>query len=302
MAQLNTSNLFGVVEPVVRKFFGAGKDRYPEEFSKVFDVSEGKEAVRHAMELGGPSTLPQKDENGAASALTFRQGPDQTYTWTVYAGQMSLSYELIADARTTVIKRTASALGNAMALTPEYLAAQYLDNAFSTSLSADGQAIYSTAHLIVGTQASNGSNKLSTAAALSETSMEDSMTQLMTIKGPDGLVTKVMPKLLVVPAALDITSKKIARSEKTLGSANNDPSMVRTSESGIKPFTFRYLSSNTQWHIKTDRDDGLFWEWAVKSQFIDDQAPVNMQKIYIGFMRCRFGIDDWRGLFGSNPS
>lgn len=301
---LNVSQLFGAVEPIVRKHYGLEKNRYKAEFSQVFDTEKGKEAVRHAMEFGGPGALPQRNENDTVAGLNIKQGPDQSYVWTMFAGQMTLSWELVRDAKYKAIARVAGALGNAMALTPEYLAALYLDNAFSTSgsLSADGAAVYSTSHLIVQTQASNGANKLSTAAALSETSLEDSITALMTIKGPDGLITKVMPEKLVVPAALDITSRKLAQSDKTLGSANNDPSMVKSGRSGITPFTFRYLSSSTQWHIKTDRPNGLFWEWDVEEQFMEDNAPTSLQKIYIGFMRCRYGIDDWRGLFGSNPS
>lgn len=301
---LNVSQLFGAVEPIVRKHYGLEKNRYKSEFDKVFDTSKGKEAVRHAMEFGGPGALVQRNENDTVAGLNIKQGPDQTYNWTMFAGQITMSWELARDAKYKAIARIAGALGNSMALTPEYLAALYLDNAFSTSgsLSADGAAVYSTSHLIVQTQASNGSNKLSTAAALSETSLEDATTQLMTTKGPDGLITRVMGEKLVVPAALDLTAAKIAKSKQTLGSANNDPNLMNSGARGYEPFTFRYLTSSTQWHIKTDRPNGLFWEWDVEEQFMEDNAPTSLQKIYIGFMRCRYGIDDWRGLFGSNPS
>lgn len=302
---LNTSQLFGAIEPVVRKFYGLQKNKYKPEYAQVFDVSEGKEAVRHSMEFGGPGQMQLKTENGAVSAMTIMQGADLTHTWNVYAGQIVLSWELVRDMKYRAIKTVAGALGRSMALTPEYLGAQFMGRAFSSTYSptADGKAMCATNHTIVGTNATTGSNTLATPAAYAEASMEDALTQLMTMPGPDGMPVQVNAERLVLPAALSILGDKYARSEKTLGSANNDPSYVKGAFTKA-PLTYRYMDSQStsNWFIKTDYDNGLFWEWDVKEEFMKDNSPTTMQEVYVGFFRCRFGIDDWRGIFGVNPN
>ncbi len=297
---LSSAQLWGAVEPVVRKHYGLEKAKRKAEFSQIFDEAMGKEAVRHSMEFGGPGQLTVKGENAAMDEMTIRQGPNKTWLYAVYAGRITLSHELARDLNYRAIKTTAGSLGRATGLTPEYLGAQFMDRAFSTSYpaTADGGALCATTHLIVGTNAATGANALSTAAAFSETSAEDVITNLMTMPGPDGMITPLMVEAWVVPPALSLTASKLRSSTKTLGSANNDPSVVN----GIKDITFRFLSSATRWFAKTDASNGLFWEWDEKAQFQEDNSPTTMQKVYLAYFRARWGCDDWRAIYGSNAS
>ena len=250
---LNTAQLWGAVEPVVRKHYGLEANKVASEFDKVFDVSKGKEAVRHAMEFGGPGQLQLKPEGSAMNALT-----------------------------------------------PEYLAAQYLDRAFNSAYpaTADGKELCATDHLTVGTNAYDLANEMSTPQALSETSLEDILTGLMTMKGPDGMIVQVNPETLIVPAALANTAKKLMSADKTLGSANNDPSIVNRKSAGWNYQVFRFLGSNTRYFVKTDWPNGLFWEWDVEREFMEDNSPTTLTKVYVAFFRARWGADDPRSIYG----
>jgi|SRR6185369_9699914 len=298
---INTAQLWGAVEPVVRKFYGLGlKGKRKAEFSQIFEVSQGKEAVRHSMEFGGPGQLQLKNENAPTAGLNIIQGPNKTWQYGVYAGAITMSYELARDVKYREIKTVASSLGRSTRLTPEYLAAQFLDRSYNTSFpaTADGKPLCSTSHLVVGTNSSTGVNALSTAAAMSEASAEDMRTQVMTQSGPDGMINPVMIEKWVVPAALAVTAEKLSRTKQTIGSANNDVSVV----SGTDYQVFRFLGSNTRWFGETDADNGLWWEWDQEAQFLEDNNISVLNRTYVAFFRARWGCDDWRGIFGSNAT
>lgn len=297
---LNTAQLWGAVEPVVRKHYGLEANKVASEFDKVFDVSKGKEAVRHAMEFGGPGQLQLKPEGSAMNALTMKQGPNKTFLYSVYAGEISISWELARDVNYRAIKTVSQSLGRATRLTPEYLAAQYLDRAFNSAYpaTADGKELCATDHLTVGTNAYDLANEMSTPQALSETSLEDILTGLMTMKGPDGMIVQVNPETLIVPAALANTAKKLMSADKTLGSANNDPSIVNRKSAGWNYQVFRFLGSNTRYFVKTDWPNGLFWEWDVEREFMEDNSPTTLTKVYVAFFRARWGADDPRSIYG----
>lgn len=300
---LNTSQLWGPVEPVVRKFFGLGAKSIKKVFPNIYNVSKGDEPIRHSMEMGGTGQLIKKTEGGNISSMTVRQGSDKTWTYDIFAGRIELTFELARDAKIKEIKKASGLLGRSVSLTPEYQAALALDNAFDSttaSVTADGKAWCATNHTIVGTLAATGANRPSTDAALSETSLEDAYTALMTFLGADGMITQVMPSKLIAPAALAMTAKKLTIAGKTLGSANNDPKVVGDDlDLVVEP----YCVNTKQWFIKTDySDDALWWEWDIESEFFEDQVMTNLNKAYIAIQRSRYGMDDWRILYGNSPT
>lgn len=297
---LNTAQLWGAVEPVVRKYYGLeAKGKKKAVYSQVFKESTGKEAVRHSMEFGGPGQLQIKNENSPVGGMTITQGPNKSWNYVVYAGQITMSYELARDVKYQAIKTVSGSLGRATRLTPEYLAAQFIDRSFNSSFpaTADGQPLCSASHLIVGTNATTGSNALASASAMSQASAEEMRTQAMTQVGPDGLLTPVMIEKWLVPASLAVTAEKLSRTKQEIGSANNTINTVYDTDYIVDP----YLTSTTKWYGLTDMaDSGLWWEWDQKAQFMEDNAITTLQKVYVAFMRLRYGCDDWRSIMGSN--
>jgi hypothetical protein len=299
MADLNTAQLWGAVEPVVRKYYGLeAKGKKKAVYNQIFDESNGKEAVRHSMEFGGPGQLQLKNENSPVGSVQITQGPNKTWTYGVYAGQITMSYELARDVRYQAIKTVSGSLGRATRLTPEYLAAQFIDRSFNASFpaTADGQPLCSAAHLIVGTNAATGTNALASASAMSQASAEEMRTQAMTQVGPDGLLTPVMVEKWLVPASLAVTAEKLSRTKQEIGSANNTVNTTYGTDYIVNP----YLTSTTKWYGLTDQNEGLFWEWDQKAQFMEDNSITTLQKVYVAFMRMRWGCDDWRCIMGSN--
>lgn len=292
---LGTAALYAAIEPVTRDYYGLELNKESPQFSEIAEVDTDENPIREFVEFGGPGQLQFKAENAAVNLDTITQGPVKRIATATYAAGIELSYEVVKDVKYKKISAAAKSLGRATRLTPEYLFAQFMDRSFNSSfpVTADNVELCSASHLLPdGTTFSN----VLTAAALAESSLEDMTTLLRTVPGPDGMLSPEMKKQIIVPAALDVLASKLSTSAKTLGSANNDPSVVK----GTKVMTFDYLTNNTRWFMQTKNDNGIFWDWREKPDFMRDNVALTMQAVFIAFFRARWGCEDPRSIFGSN--
>lgn len=292
---INSAQLYGAIEPVVRDYYGLEVNSSPAQYSQIAETDTTDEPIMDFVEFGGPGQLQFKAENAAVQLSPIRQGPIKRVQAATYAGGIELSLEVVADVKYGKVKSAAKSLGRATRLTPEYLFAQFLDRSFDTTfpVTADGINLCSASHLLPdGTTASN----IITAAALAESSLEDMTTALRTVPGPDGMLSPEEKRQIVVPSALNVLAEKLSSSTKTLGSANNDPSVVK----GTKVVVFDFLTNNTRWFMQTKNDRGIFWKWRQKAEFLRDNPALTLQAIFVAYFRAMWGCEDWRGVFGSN--
>ena len=294
----STNDFFAAIDPVVNRSYYGLDDQAEQQFKSIFKVGTDDEPQMSAVEYGGPGSLTLKTENAAVAPKSIVQGPIKSWNAATYAGGVTISYEAAKDVKNRYAKiaQTAGSLGRATKVTPELLTGLFLDRAFNSSFpaTADGLELCSTAHLLPD-GVTTVANELTTPAALDETSVEDIMTNVRTLTGPDGNISPVSIKSWVVPSALFNLATKLSTSTKTLGSANNDPSVV----SGTKVIGFDYLGSASRFFALTDADRGLFWDWIEKPQFITDQVVLMLQKVYVAFFRARYGCVDFRAIYGS---
>lgn len=297
----STNDFFASIEPVINRAFYGLEDDVEAQFSQIFKVGSDDEAIKSSVEYGGPASLTLKAENAAVLQKTITEGPIKTWNTSTYAGAVTVSYEAAKDARNRYgkIAQSAGSLGRATKITPELLAALFLDRAFSSAYpaTADALELCSTVHVLPDGVTTTG-NELATPAAFDETSAEDVKTALRTILGPDGNIQPHKVKKWIVPSALANTAEKLSKSDKTIGSANNDPSVVK----GTGYVAFDYLGSTTHWFALTDNSNGLFWDWIEKPQFLTDQVVLMLQKAYVAFFRARYGCVDFRAIYGSAAS
>lgn len=299
----STADWFAAIEPVANRAFYGLESKTTKQFSKIFSVGSDDEPIASWVEYGGPGNINEKAENAQVQLKEVVEGPIKTKRAATYAGAMVVSYEAAKDVanRYARVVQTARTLGRAVDVTPELLTALMLDRAFDTSFAeiADGLPICSASHTIPGS-GTTFSNLLSSAPALDETAMEDAMVQLRSIAGSDGNIEPRMVKGWIVPSALTPIAEKLNTSAKTIGSANNDPSVVN----GKQVIPFDYLGSSTRWFAATDLpgDMGLFWDWIEKPTFEADQVILLLQKVFVAFFRARYGCKNPRAILGSNAS
>lgn len=297
-----SSDFYAAIDPVVnRDFYGADKNKEKSQAFEFFKVGSDDEPQKSYVEFGGPRQLDQKAENARVAEKQFVQGGIKNWTTSTWAGAATVSMEAAKDITNhySKLKQQFSSLGNAGRNTPELLCATFMDNAFNSSYPAiwDAKELCSTTHLLPD-GLNTFSNMFSPAMALNEEALEQLIVNLRNIPGTDNQRRLLKVKKLMVPSALVPIATKLSRSDKTLGSANNDPSFVKGMD--VEPFDL--LSSSTRWFAITDEEMGLFWDWIEKLQFITDQVPLNLQKVYVAYFRGRYGCQNARAVYGSNAS
>jgi hypothetical protein len=295
----STNDVWAAIEPNAnRKFYGIA-EKVPRQFDKFFHIGSDDEPQVSSVEYAGAASLTLKPENESVQLTTLSQGPVKTWTPAIFAGAATISHEAATDVKNRYPKlgQAIGQLGEAAHVTPDLLTAIFMDRAFNSSYPATADAVEMCGTHVLPDGVTTSANELATPAALDETSAEDVRIALLGILGPSGNIRPMTVSSWIIPSAYDVIAQKLTRSDKTIGSANNAVSVVQ----GTTVKRFDYLSSATRWFAETsapDKEMGLFWDWIEKVKFVTDQVPMNLQKVYIAYFRARYGIKDWRHIFG----
>src|SRR5687767_12365227 len=171
----STNDVWAAIEPNAnRKFYGIA-EKVPRQFDKIFHIGSDDEPQVSSVEYGGATALSLKAENEAVTMKTLSQGPVKTWTPAIFAGAATISHEAATDVKNRYPKlgQAIGQLGEAAHVTPDLLAAIFLDRAFNSAYpaTADGVEICGTHTLPDGVTTS--ANELAIPAALDETRAED---------------------------------------------------------------------------------------------------------------------------------
>ena len=265
----------------------------------MFDVTTSDQSFEEDVELTGYGLFPVKGENTSTTYDSMSQGPVTRYTMVAYSSGYIVTYEEISDNlyKERAFKR-AGALAFAGNQTVETVAANIYNRGFSSSYTyGDGKEMLATDH---PTLSGNQQNELTTAADLSEASLEDLFVLIMKAKNNRGLQISLMPKCLVVPPDLWFEANRILKSSLQNDTANNAVNVMKATNAlpgGIK--VNHYLTDPDAWFVRSNCPDGQRFFWREKPWFKEDNDfDTSNQKAKMYF-RFDCGSTDFRGVYGS---
>ena len=297
---ISRSQLVKELEPGLNALFGLEYNRYENEHAEIFASEASDRAFEEEVMLTGFGSAPVKTE---ASAVTFDQATESftaRYTHETIAMAFAITEEAIEDnLYDRLAARYTRALARSMANTKQVKAANVLNNAFNSSFAGgDGKELCATDHPI----ATGGTfrNELSTAADLSETSLEQSLIDIAAFVDERGLKIAMQGVKLIIPKELQFTAERILRSPQRVGTADNDINAMASM--GMIPQGYRvnhYLTDTDAFFIMTDAPNGLkqFVRSPVKTAIEGDFDTGNVR--FKARERYSFGFSDPRGIFGS---
>jgi hypothetical protein len=300
---ITRSDFVKFLKPGINEIFGINYREEAQQFTKVFTLDKGTSAAyEEDVLVPGFGLASVKDETGSIVYDTHQQGYVARYDHVVYGLGFKVSREEIDDNKyPKLVKFRSAALGNSMRKTKEVIHAAILNNAFDSiytmGSNSDAKELCATDHPSI-----NGtwSNELGTPAALGEKAIEDLTTQIRQNLDERGLRSGIMPRKLVVPAALEWKAARIMNSRLQSGTANNDPNALRDSNRISEGFfVYDYLTSSSRWFILTDCDHGLK-RFQRRSPEISEDNDFDTENVkFKAVERYVAGWSNPRGVFAS---
>ena len=297
---ISRAQLVKELEPGLNALFGLEYKRYENEASQIFDQESSDRAFEEEVMLSGFGTADVKPEGSGVQYDDAQETYTARYTHETVALAFALTEEAVEDnLYDRISSRYTKALARSMATSKQVKGAAVLNNAFATSGydGGDGESLCGNAHPTLN---GNQTNIPTTAADLSETSLEQALIDIASFQDERGLKIAAQGMKMIIPKELQFTAERIMKSQGRVGTADNDINAVKSM--GMVPQGFvvnHYLSDTDAWFIKTDVPNGMkhFVRAPLKTAMEGDFDTGNVR--YKARERYSFGWSDWRGIYGN---
>ena len=302
MPTINTGNFPQDLRPGIRMWFGSAYKIYDTKYDKILDVKIPDDRAYEEDVMMSTLGLAQIKTQGApVSYDSGNQLFSTRYSHIQYGLGFVITEEMMEDGIALKMgKEFSEAMKLSMLRSREIIASNVYVNAFtSTALmdGGDGVCLGSSAHL---TPSGNFSNIPTSAASLSEASLEQMVIDVMNYKDNRGQIIAVKPDKLIIPIALQFTAHRILNSVLQNNTADNAINAIR--DMGMLPggvVVDPYLTSTTNWFVKTDEPGLNFFNRKDISMSDDNEFDTNNGK-FKALMRLSVGWSDPRAFYGVN--
>jgi hypothetical protein len=299
---MRSTDFRAVVEPILNEVFdGVYQQRDDEWKGFVTQITGIPRNYHEEVMLFGMNTAPEMPDG---TPVSYDQGGTLYITrfiYKIYGLAYALTKVLMEDGDHIRIGSTFSKhLAQSMIETKETLCANLLNFAFTPGyVGGDGVTLINSAHPI--SQGRSYSNKLSTDAAMSQTSVEQLLIQIRSAVDNNGKRIRLKAEQLVVPPALEFQAEVILKSVLRSGGADNDLNPIKST--GMLPngaHVVTRLSSSKAWFVQTNAENGLMLvmrrplERSTEGDFETDSMRYKATERYAT------GWHDARNLYGTS--
>ena len=281
--------------------FGLEYKMRPEVWRGYMNVeTENRKAYLEDVLMAGLGAAAIKAEGAGVTYDSTSESYTARYIFETIALAFAITEEAEEDGLYGSIGRKLSrAMARSYKHTIATRVANILNNGFDSDYTGgDGVELFSASHALKS--GGNGSNILTNAADLSETSLEDLMIQVANTTDDRGLPIDMETQTLVIPTALRFTAHRILQSTGRVDTANNDINAIK--DMGLLPggvVIDKRLTDTDAWFVTTDCPDGLKYidRKPVATKMEGDFETGNLRYKCRG--RSIQGWSDWRGAFGT---
>lgn len=297
---MRSTDFRDIVAPILNEEFDGVYDQREDEWSQFAREFSGIARAYHEEPvLYGFGAAPEVPDG---TAFTYQSGGElfvQRYVYKVYGLAFALTKVLVEDGDHIRIGQIMSRnLAQSLVETKELLGANLLNRAFNSSYTGgDGVSLVNASHpMVTGTY----SNQLTTAANLSQTSLEQLLIQIRNATDANGKKINLRPKQIVTGPSNMFQAEVLLKSVLRAGTANNDINPVKSM--GALPdgaAIITRMTSTTAWFIQTDAPEGMKMvkrrglEKSMEGDFETDSTRYKSTERYDS------GWTDPRAMFGT---
>ncbi len=300
---------FSIVQTELDKVFFQAFD-YDETFPGVAHATTGEifkpQETTHAAWIQsinkGSGLFPAIGETQTVPLSTPHVTNKQTTQILTFAQGINISKQLFDDNMHGVWAEDVKNFADMAKSTQDYTAFGLFRNGFTTALTADGSAIFSTHTLIGGGTQSNTAS--GAGSALSPTSLNTAITSLVEQKDQAGVIRGSSPAVLLVPPALWKHAREITDSALIADSGNNNVNVYR-SALGITVYTSHWLGavaggSDTAWFLLARRHGFTrLIRQGIETALTDWRYSQNLTYFYQANFRENYFCADYAGSYGA---
>ena len=297
---ISRGQLVKELEPGLNALFGLEYKQYENQHAEIYVTESSDRAFEEEVMLSGFAQAQVKPEGSGVTFDNAQETFTARYTHETVALAFSITEEAIEDnLYDRLASRYTKALARSMAQTKQVKAVNPLIQGLPTTNnfnSGDGVSLFNTSHpTIAGTV----KNTLTTQADLNETSLEQSLIDIAQMTDERGLKIAARGLKMIIPSELQFTAERLMKSEKRVGTADNDINAVRSM--GMVPQGYvvnNFLTDTDAFYITTDVPNGMkyFERAGIKTAMEGDFDTGNVR--YKARERYSFGVSDFRGIFG----
>jgi hypothetical protein len=297
---ISRGQLVKELEPGLNALFGLEYKRYENQHAEIYVTETSDRAFEEEVMLSGFANAAVKPEGSGVVFDNAQETYTARYTMETVALAFAITEEAIEDnLYDRLASRYTKALARSMANTKQIKAVDPLVQGLPTTDnfdSGDGVSLFNTAHpTIAGTV----SNTLATQADLNETSLEQSLIDIAAMTDERGLKIAARGVKMIVPSELQFTAERLMKSQGRTSTADNDINAIASM--GMIPQGYRvnnFLTDTDAFYIITDVPNGMkyFERTPIRTAMEGDFDTGNVR--YKARERYRFGVSDYRGIFG----
>lgn len=296
---INSSSFAKALWPGVNAWYGKAYGEYPVEYTKLFDTFKSTRQFEEDVGVSSFGLAIAKPEGAAISYDTERQAFISRYNHVVYALGFVITREIMEDDQYDVVgQRKAQGLAFSMRQTKEIIAANVYNRAETAGyVGGDGVTLLSTSH--PNFAGGTWSNRLTTAADLSEAALEQAMIDIAGFTNDRGLLISVRPKSLIIARQNIFEAKRLVAPDGRPGTDTNDINALKALGMVPEVVVNHYLTDPDAWFIRTDVPHGMkYFERRADAFEMDNDFDTENAK-FKATARYSFGWTDPRGVYGS---
>ena len=301
---ISRGQLVKELEPGLNALFGLEYKRYENQHAEIYVTETSDRAFEEEVMLSGFANAAVKPEGSGVVFDNAQETYTARYTMETVALAFAITEEAIEDnLYDRLASRYTKALARSMANTKQIKSVDPLIQGLPTTNnfdSGDGVSLFNTAHpTIAGTV----SNTLAVQADLNETSLEQSLIDIAQLTDERGLKIAARGVKMIVPSELQFTAERLMKSQGRTSTADNDINAIASM--GMVPQGYRinnFLTDTDAFYIITDVPNGMkyFERTPIRTAMEGDFDTGNVR--YKARERYRFGVSDYRGIFGVEGS
>lgn len=282
--------------PGLKAIWGNSYKQNPKIYEKLFAIESSDKRFEKEQGMTGFSLASVKDEGDGVDFGRMTQGYQKEYLHTTYGLGAIVTREMAEDDQYNVISQIPRLLAEAMIRTEETVAHSVLNNAFDATVTgADGVSLSSTAHPNAGSAGGTQQNTLTTAADLTQTSLEAALIDIDNFRDENNNRIIVTPKQVAVSRSDRFNLAKILETKYKVGSADNDVNIL--ANLALEPVISNYLTDQDAWFVTTDAMNGLKFLWRRRADLNRDNDSSTQNLSIITTSRFDVGFTDWRGVY-----